>query len=210
MFYILSISILGSCVLLRKKEVVQKFQASDLKQNIILGDTTFNRKLANCQYIVEDVSTYIVFPDSLKNKTFKQIPAVGDTMKHGLEHQITLCFEQNNAIDTFYYQVNLDCDISYIPNSFSEYKDGISDPTTWEIPDLKEYPNNLVRVYNRKGDKVFEQKGYYTGWDGKANISDTINNIYVEKKLPEGIYFYIIDLKDTINDNYIGHFYFFR
>ncbi|MCB0663744.1 MAG: gliding motility-associated C-terminal domain-containing protein, partial [Saprospiraceae bacterium] len=46
--------------------------------------------------------------------------------------------------------------------------------------------DNLVRVYNRWGNLVFEQKGYRGTWDGTWN----------ERDLPDGTYYYLIDLGD--------------
>ncbi|MBS1759394.1 MAG: gliding motility-associated C-terminal domain-containing protein [Bacteroidetes bacterium] len=53
----------------------------------------------------------------------------------------------------------------YIPNGFTPNNDGKNDK--WEIPGLALYPDALVTVYNRWGEKVFESKNYYGNpWNG--------------------------------------------
>ena len=62
--------------------------------------------------------------------------------------------------------------------------DGVND--TWVIPGIENYPNNVVRVYNRSGHKVFETVTYQNDWGGfyKGN----------RERLPAGSYLFIVDL----------------
>ena len=69
------------------------------------------------------------------------------------------------------------------PNTFTPNGDGIND--RWDIPDLKDYPNAIVEVYNAEGQLLFRSIGYPTPWDGKFN----------GKLLPFGTYYYVIDPK---------------
>lgn len=71
-----------------------------------------------------------------------------------------------------------------IPNAFSPNGDGVHD--TWQIPELRLYPNVEVSVFGRYGARVFFSKGYPKPWDG------TYNN----KKVPAGTYYYLIDFKN--------------
>jgi gliding motility-associated-like protein len=68
------------------------------------------------------------------------------------------------------------------PGGFTPNGDGIND--TWIIDFLDFYPNNLVEIFNRWGELVFQSPGYTQKWDG------TFNN----KPLPVGTYYYIINL----------------
>lgn len=70
-----------------------------------------------------------------------------------------------------------------IPNAFSPNGDGVND--TWAIPNLADYPNSVVEVFNRYGQPVFRSFGYTKPWDGTLN----------GKELPVGTYYYIIDPK---------------
>jgi gliding motility-associated-like protein len=52
------------------------------------------------------------------------------------------------------------------PSAFSPNGDDVND--VWEIDFLMEYPNAVVKVYNRWGVAVFEsEKGYPVKWDGR-------------------------------------------
>jgi gliding motility-associated-like protein len=71
-----------------------------------------------------------------------------------------------------------------IPNAFSPNNDGIND--LWDIKALDTYPQSTIMVFDRYGKQVFQSIGYAKPWDGAYN----------GKALPEGTYYYIIDLKD--------------
>ena len=67
--------------------------------------------------------------------------------------------------------------------------DGLND--TWYIEGLDNYPDNVVRVYNRWGNLVYEKTKYDNSWDGTANAGMIINK---GVKLPVGTYYYVLDL----------------
>jgi gliding motility-associated-like protein len=83
-----------------------------------------------------------------------------------------------------------DCDI-IIPTAFTPDNDLAND--YWEIVDLdKVYPNNIVRIYNRWGNLIYESNvgNYATDpWKGKYKGND----------LPVGSYYFIIELNDKNN-----------
>jgi gliding motility-associated-like protein len=70
--------------------------------------------------------------------------------------------------------------------------DGIND--FLEIPELEQSPNNLVRIFNRLGLKVFEQANYTDQFTGIANSGTVVMNR--EAGLPQGVYYYIATLYD--------------
>ncbi len=72
---------------------------------------------------------------------------------------------------------------------FSPNGDGIND--TWLIDNIENYENNVVKVYNRSGKLVYEQKAYKNTWNGVAN---TIGG---NQKLPVGPYLFIIELNNA-------------
>ncbi|CAM3304743.1 gliding motility-associated C-terminal domain-containing protein [Zobellia roscoffensis] len=54
-------------------------------------------------------------------------------------------------------------------------------------------PNNKLTIFNRWGRAVYEATNYNNTFEGTANVNGVYNTA---KKLPAGVYFYIIDLKD--------------
>lgn len=76
-----------------------------------------------------------------------------------------------------------------VPSGFTPNQDGYND--TWEIDNAWLFPNIVVEVVNRWGQRVFYSKGYGKGqeWDGTRNGKD----------LPLGTYYYIIILNDGLN-----------
>ncbi|GAB5417804.1 MAG: hypothetical protein Crog4KO_24480 [Crocinitomicaceae bacterium] len=73
-----------------------------------------------------------------------------------------------------------------IPNAISPNGDLRNDVWKLEFLELL-YPNARVEIYNEWGQMVFESDGYDEPWDGRYNGD------YV----PDGTYYFIIDLKDS-------------
>ncbi len=74
-----------------------------------------------------------------------------------------------------------------ISNTFTPNGDGIND--YWVINGIAGYPAAEVQVFTRWGRRVFDSKGYATPFDGNYN----------GERLPDGVYYYIINLNDTCN-----------
>ncbi|MFT7589107.1 MAG: gliding motility-associated-like protein [Limisphaerales bacterium] len=77
-----------------------------------------------------------------------------------------------------------------IPNAFSP--NGDSENDFFEIRGISEYPNNILTVFNRWGSEVFIQSAYTGTWDGTGPSG---------KQLPEGTYFYSLELNSGSSDN---------
>ncbi|HYG02798.1 MAG TPA: Ig-like domain-containing protein, partial [Chryseosolibacter sp.] len=112
--------------------------------------------------------------------------------------------EDRNEDGNFF---NDDCDGDTVPDfidadqckvkpgkGFSPNGDGQND--TWIIDNIEEYPNNSVKVFNRWGNIIYEVRSYNNddrAWggesDGKWTLSESV-------KVPDGTYFYAIDLGD--------------
>ena len=76
-----------------------------------------------------------------------------------------------------------------IPNGFSPDGDGIND--TWEIQGLNGTTAYRLSVFNRWETKVYETTQYANDWDGTSNVSAFISS---GNNLPEGAYFYLLEL----------------
>ena len=74
---------------------------------------------------------------------------------------------------------------------FSPNGDGIND--VWTIEKILAYPNNHVKVFNRSGKLVFDQRGYQNDWNGESNQLSSGRSGY---KLPVGPYIFMLELGD--------------
>jgi gliding motility-associated-like protein len=92
------------------------------------------------------------------------------------------CGTQETAIVNIF----VDCDL-IVPNVFSPNGDNMND--FWEIQGIQ-YTNNEVRVFNRWGKLVYEQRNYQNNW----RATD----------LPDGTYFYEI-IVENHKDPYKGY-----
>ncbi|MBO0592892.1 DUF11 domain-containing protein, partial [Cellulophaga sp. E16_2] len=79
----------------------------------------------------------------------------------------------------------------HVFNEFSPNDDQVND--FFKIECISRYPDNVLKVFNRWGNIVFEQQGYNNTWEGTSNGRATVNT---EKQLPVGTYYYILDLGD--------------
>ena len=77
-------------------------------------------------------------------------------------------------------------------NTITPNNDGSND--VWIIENIEEFKFNQVWVYNRNGNLVYSAEYYLNNWGGTYNGKD----------LPEGTYYYVIDL-GTGKDPIKGH-----
>jgi len=90
-------------------------------------------------------------------------------------------------------------------NEFSPNNDGAND--SFFIECIEQYPNNMLQVFNRWGNKVFEMKNYDNSWDGTSMNRATISE---SEKLPVGTYYYILSLGDNTSTPKSGWLYISR
>ena len=84
----------------------------------------------------------------------------------------------------------IDCDIT-LPTAITPNADGINDD--WEILDLDlVYPNNVVYIYNRWGNLIFEHD---SSTDGPYN-QNRWDGTFGGNPLPVASYFFIIEYND--------------
>ena len=112
--------------------------------------------------------------------------------------------------DTFVYKlcntdgcasatVTIDVVNKIVPyNGMSVNGDGKND--YFHIGGIERYPNNVVRIYNRWGVKVFETEGYDNVTRVFRGISNGRVTIEQADKLPQGTYYYVIEYYDSNNN----------
>ncbi len=104
----------------------------------------------------------------------------------------------SEGCDTALVEVIVICDEVRVYNGFSPNDDGIND--RFRIGGIEAFPNCSVKVFNSWGNLVYdngEGMGYSNenGWDGTWN----------GKHLPDGNYFYMIELNDPEQSIFSGY-----
>jgi uncharacterized repeat protein (TIGR01451 family)/gliding motility-associated-like protein len=79
----------------------------------------------------------------------------------------------------------------HVYNEFSPNGDGVNE--FFKIDCISRYPNNVLKIYNRWGNIVYEERGYNNNWSGISNGRAVVN---ATDRLPVGTYYYILDLGD--------------
>jgi gliding motility-associated-like protein len=146
----------------------------------LFAETSLNGELT--WYSDEELSQQIGTGDS-----FTPFSTVGVTSYYVMETA-----EGCKGLATLINIVVEKCDIE-IPTAFTPNGDGIND--VWEIPNLSEnFPDCVVRIFNRWGNLLFESTGYHNPWDGTYN----------GEPMPVASYYYIIDFNDGNNETASG------
>ncbi len=86
----------------------------------------------------------------------------------------------------------------FIPQGFSPDGDGKNE--TFIIKGLPDVSENELTIFNRWGNKVYQNTNYDNSWDGRANMGVGTGN----NKLPQGTYYYILDIKSDDQKPYTG------
>lgn len=93
----------------------------------------------------------------------------------------------NFGCDTATVVVNVACEKVMVFNAISP--DGNGENDTFVVEGIELYPENEVFIYNRWGNLVYKKKAYGNDWRGTFDGSP----------LPDGTYFYVIELNDSAN-----------
>ena len=101
-----------------------------------------------------------------------------------------------SSVETFTVD---DCTILIIPTAFTPDNDGDND--RWEILELDfKYPENIVRIFNRWGDLIFEHHASVS----QPYDSNRWDGTYQGSIMPIGSYYFIIDLNDGVSEHETG------
>jgi gliding motility-associated-like protein len=79
--------------------------------------------------------------------------------------------------------------VMFVPTGFSPDGDGVNDG--FVIKGIENYPQNKLEIFNRWGNKVYEQSPYDNSWSGGTKNNTGL--VIGEGTLPNGTYFYVLD-----------------
>ena len=138
-------------------------------------------------------------PGGLKSMNLIVYPRWG-SLKMMADNKIayTAVEEPCGRVDTFTYRIcNVaGCDTAtvyiyircinvHVNTGFSPNNDGVND--AFHVSDIELFPDSDVRIFNRWGNQVYGTIGYQNNWTGTWNNGQA---------LPDGTYFYCVDLHD--------------
>lgn len=104
-----------------------------------------------------------------------------------------------DGCDTALYTVFISCETTTVggplefANGFSPNGDEVNQFFT--IKGAEDFPNNILRIYNRWGNEVYRKEGYTNDWDG----------LWKGTSLQNGTYFYLFN--DGAGNTYSGYVY---
>jgi gliding motility-associated-like protein len=158
-----------------------EYCANEVAQDIEADGSTGSYTWYADQNLTEVIGSQQQYtPENIMGSTSYYVTATENGCE-GLSQMITITFQECGII---------------IPTAFTPDGDQTND--TWRLENIDAiYPNNIVSVYNRLGNKVFEaQKGSYNQmpWDGTFN----------GQELPVASYYYIIEYNDNTTENSNG------
>jgi gliding motility-associated-like protein len=110
-------------------------------------------------------------------------------------YTVTATYSFNGNVCTVYDDIKVIVIKSsnlFFYNTFTPNGDGSND--FFYIGNIEQYPDNVLEIYNRYGQKVFTKTGYLNDWDGK----------YLNDELPGGTYFYVLDTKSSTGGKHKG------
>jgi gliding motility-associated-like protein len=148
-----------------------------------------------------------IIPGKLVEMKLLSKPRLGSlVMTNTMKMEYSNNKDECGVVDTFnYYICNQDgCDTAKVSiyircakvkvySGFSPNGDASNE--TFTIMDIDQFPNNELRIFNRWGNEVMFEKGYKNTWKG------TWNN----QNLPDGTYFYLLDLGDREHTMFSGY-----
>ena len=98
-------------------------------------------------------------------------------------------FDANDSNDSNTASIVPECLKIY--NEFSPNGNGKNE--VFYIDCIQNYPNNVLKIYNRWGNLVYVKEGYNNTFDGISNGRAVFNQ---NEKLPVGTYYYVLNLGD--------------
>ncbi|QLE00796.1 gliding motility-associated C-terminal domain-containing protein [Galbibacter sp. BG1] len=107
----------------------------------------------------------------------------------------------DDNLDNNEAEVNIELSCLTVFNEFTPNNDGHND--YFRIECIEKYPNSVLKIFNRYGNKVYETKGYQNDWTGIANVNGAVSR---DKKLPAGVYFYSLKI-DELGEDKSGWLY---
>lgn len=96
----------------------------------------------------------------------------------------TYLLKTEQGYDTVNVSIEILCESLTIVSGFSPNGDGINDNFT--ILGVQNFPNNSILIFNKWGEKIFQQNGYDNSWSGEKDHGSALPE-------EESLYYYVFD-----------------
>jgi len=170
--------------------------ANDDADTTAFGTPFFIDFLANDSFDITDTITIVNTPssgvltlDSLGNYSY--IPDEGSCGNDNFTYEIC----NNVGCVEATVSIYVGCESVVVYGGFSPNGDDVND--FFIIRGLEDHPAHNIRVFNRWGNMIFEGENYQNNWDGTWNGG----------RLPQGTYFYFVELNDASKTKLSGAVY---
>lgn len=154
-------------------------------------------------YVLPGQTEYVYGPADFDTYLWSPAENVTSTSQSGTGYigtssgDVTLVATNNTIGCSMTHTVHFKLIEVTIPEGFSPNGDGIND--VFEIPEVFEFRNVELKVWNRWGDIVFESSHYRNDWDGTCQSSFCLGS----GTLPEGTYFYTLIIEGHKFDSFL-------
>lgn len=177
-------------------ELITEGNSFCMDDNATIADLTSN--IINAAHItwydaLEDGTAYSEDTNLVDGTTYYASNSTTNGCTTGVRLAVTVSLESCEPLDII------------IPDGFSPNGDNINDD--FFIRNLRElYPNFKLQIYNRYGNILYKGDANTPDWDGTSSQGRELGR----GVLPVGVYFYILELKDTNNKTIQGRVYLSR
>jgi gliding motility-associated-like protein len=168
--------------ILQSPEVIGRANLAQNKQSSVVGQSITISKgySANLVLIASNIVKYTWSPATGLSSTNISNPIASPTQT--TTYTVRVTNTQGISTDVFVTVTVLE-DYNITPNNvLSPDGDGVND--FWTIENLSSYPNNEVKIFDKAGRIIFNEKNYQNTWNGQLNGTT----------LHEGTYYYVINL----------------
>lgn len=156
----------------------------------IMSNDTLNGTFKSITVMTDPKYGTVTVGDSAGNKVFIYTPKQ-DFCSSKFEDEFVYELCNQTGCDLANIKVRVLCEGLIIYNGFSPNGDGKND--FFFIDGLENYQNTNVIIYNRWGNKLYENLDYKNDWGGS----------WLDKQVPDGTYFYQVILEN--GDLYSGY-----
>ncbi|MEL6865970.1 MAG: gliding motility-associated C-terminal domain-containing protein, partial [Bacteroidota bacterium] len=99
-----------------------------------------------------------------------------------------------NGCDTATVFIWIECIDIVIFTAVSPNDDGVND--VFYIANIEDFPENELSIYNRWGNLIYKTTGYRNDWDGSWDV---------DKQVPDGTYYYLLEISGEVSRQFSGY-----